>query len=346
MTKELDRRFRHVGRIKRSWGTEHKPTIRLMEAMMTGLFERGRLDILRGIQSKEYSPLQVWDAYRSNELERLPTAATLAPLKESMEKWIAKKDCSEAHRRSLEQSLRHLLKLSHSTSSVGDVPVLLSRLREKLSGLHSRSFNLSRAAAQAFVKSTLKRSHPIYSAITDIEPLPVTAQRSKRPVTPIELRTMTKDNPGAMVAHNAWQMALTGMGPSEYWGKWHVEGIDRVRIFGTKREGRDRFVPYIRDYKILTPPQGSYVTFRKQLTALSKGELRPYDLRRSYANWMEGAGVPRTRRRLYMGHGESDITDRYEWHEVERFLEEDAHRLYVYIVGAKQRTRLRLEKKA
>lgn len=98
MTKELDRRFRHVGRIKRSWGTEHKPTIRLMEAMMTGLFERGRLDILRGIQSREYSPLQVWDAYRSNELEKLSTAATLAPLKESMEKWIAKKECSEAHR--------------------------------------------------------------------------------------------------------------------------------------------------------------------------------------------------------------------------------------------------------
>jgi integrase len=55
--------------------------------------------------------------------------------------------------------------------------------------------------------------------------------------------------------------------------------------------------------------------------------MTPYDLRRTYANWLEAAGVPRTRRMLYMGHGSVDITGRYEWHEVKAFLAEDAEKM-------------------
>jgi len=56
-------------------------------------------------------------------------------------------------------------------------------------------------------------------------------------------------------------------------------------------------------------------------------EFTAYDLRRTYSNWLESAGVPRTRRRLYLGHGARDVTDFYESHEVTAFLREDAERL-------------------
>jgi integrase len=312
-----------------------------MESMMSGLFERGRLDILRGIQDGTYSPLQVWDAYRSNELERLPTAATLAPLKESMEKWIAKKECSEAHRRSLQQSTRHLIGKTGS-STVGDLPSLLTTLRERMRGVHARSFNLARAAAQAFIKSTLKRSHPIYSAITDIEPLPVTAQRRKHPLTPADLSLFT----ATIGFHNrnaAWAMALTGMGPTEYFsGRWENQG-DRVHIDGTKRAGRVRDVPLIDP---IARPQVSYVAFRKALAGVTGKSVTPYDLRRSFANWMEAAGIPRTRRKAYMGHGAKDITDLYERHEVEAYLAGDAKLLAQYIYGATEIPRVKLVGKA
>lgn len=354
MTKRLDRRFRHVGRIKREWGTDHKPTIRAMEGMLTTLFATGRLDILRALQDKTYSPLQVWDAHRRNELERLPTAATLAPLKESMEKWVEKRECSDAHRRSLMQSLRHLLSASPSarSSTVAALPNALSALREQMSSKHPRSFNLARAAAQAFVKSTLKRSHTIYVAIADIEPLRVKPTRKGRPLSVAELALVAKrfrekarlpyQMNAVRHADSAYGMALSGMGPEEYWASWHNLS-DRIHIDGTKRSGRVRDVPLIR--RIATP----YATKKAFAEALKDLDLpfvvRPYDFRRTYANLLEAAKIPRTRRRLYMGHGKKDVTDSYEEHEVATFLADDAEKLKALVpdtdVGM-----LRLEKKA
>jgi len=60
-------------------------------------------------------------------------------------------------------------------------------------------------------------------------------------------------------------------------------------------------------------------------------DITPYDLRRTYANWLEAAGIPRTRRRLYRGHGAQDVGDLYEAHEVAAFLADDATRLKKHI---------------
>jgi hypothetical protein len=46
---------------------------------------------------------------------------------------------------------------------------------------------------------------------------------------------------------------------------------------------------------------------------------------------MEEAGIPRTRRRLYLGHGAKDVTDLYEVHDVTAYLAEDAARLGRYL---------------
>ena len=45
-----------------------------------------------------------------------------------------------------------------------------------------------------------------------------------------------------------------------------------------------------------------------------------YDLRRTVAHWLEEAGIPRARRKLYMGHRSGDVTDLYERHQVETYL--------------------------
>jgi integrase len=148
-----------------------------------------------------------------------------------------------------------------------------------------------------------------------------------------------------------WSVVTTGMGPKEYWGRWK-ELPDRVHIAGTKREGRIRDVPRIGR---VVKPAVLYPAWRKALLLAATGErdpkvaakhpdaVRMYDLRRTYATWMEAAGIPRTRRKLYMGHGAGDVTDLYERHQIEAFLAEDAAKLRHYL-GEARGPGLRLEK--
>jgi integrase len=332
VTVYLDRRFRRIGRIKKAAGTDHKPTIRRLNAMLDGLFNSGRLDVLRGIQKGTYTPLQVYEFYRVNQLENLPTAATMGELEASMKSWIENKECSDAHRRSLHQSLRHIISVAHRTPAIADLPDLLEELRVKMQkAKHPRSFNLAKAAAQAFVKSKLKRNHPLYFAVMGVESLRVVQQRKKTPLLYAQIVQLMNDlcnESGKDVADTVWLMAITGMGPGEAWGDWETTS-NSVWIHGTKRTGRNRVVPLLNPRR-LHHPTISYRSFREALKASTK-DVTPYDMRRTYANWMEGAGIPRTRRKLYMGHGASDVTDLYERHEVQLFLDEDAERLRTFL---------------
>ena len=56
-----------------------------------------------------------------------------------------------------------------------------------------------------------------------------------------------------------------------------------------------------------------------------------YDLRRSYATWLEAAAIPRTRRKLYLGHGARTVTDLYEWVDVNEFIAGDSLKLSRYV---------------
>jgi len=117
------------------------------------------------------------------------------------------------------------------------------------------------------------------------------------------------------------------MRPNEYWGKWQHVGA-AIEIEGTKTKGAVRRIPPM---NYCGGPHVSYTVFRKALNKASAGQMSCYDLRRTYANWLEAAGIPRTRRKLYLGHGNQDVTDLYEWHEVQAFLAEDAAKLRAFI---------------
>ena len=161
-----------------------------------------------------------------------------------------------------------------------------------------------------------------------VEPLKIRAQRHKHPATPEELREIAGRMDDRETAKILSTMSLTGMRPNEMWGEWEIDHY-AVRIHGTKTKGADRVVPLVS--VLLFHPQVSYVVFRKALRTASDGQMTPYDLRRTYANWLEAAGIPRTRRRLYLGHGASDVTDLYEAHEVRAFLKADAEKLRAFL---------------
>lgn len=325
----LDVRIRSVGRIKRATGTNSAKTFEKIDRMVRALADQGRVDLLRALRGGVLAPRELLDAWRRNDLNALPTAKAARPLKATWNAWVRKKDCSDAHKLSLAQSLRHLK--PKAETPIADVATLLEHARDRLAK-HPQSFRLCRSAAQAFVKATLKRSHPLYADVQAVEPLKIREKRRKHPATVEELREIAKRATGdaegdTSVAQIISTGSLTGMRVNELWGSWSVRG-DRVAIHGTKTKNAERVVPLI---GLVWKPTISYVAFRKALADASDGQMTPYDLRRTYANWLEAAGIPRTRRRLYLGHGASDVTDLYEHHEVDRFLAEDAAKLRAFL---------------
>lgn len=336
----LDRRLRHVGRIKRSSGTSHLPTFRRINEMLTVLHTMGRLDLLRAVRDGHLAPLAVYEAYRIGELERLPSAETIGPLKAAFDAFTESVSAGTRHRSSLRTSGKHLCDAGGKDATIAELPDALRALRVRLSA-HPRAFNLARAAAQAFIRERLGRRSKLWLDVSNVPPLEEKKSRKGHPVTPRELADicarLTSD-----VGEMAWTIATTGMGPREYWqredGWWRDDG-SHIRVHGTKRSGRDRNVPRVR-----TPAEATCgeVKFRRLLAAASNGAVQPYDLRRTFAHWMELARIPRTRRRLYMGHGKRDVTDLYEFHEVQSFLEGDGSTLRAWIASELAETEARV----
>ena len=322
----LDRVMRGVGRIKLASGTTHRPTVRLLNEMLTGLFERGRLDLLAAVRDRVLTPLQVWDAYRANELERLPTAAMLVPLSVAFTAWCERARVSARHVESRRQSGRYLSNFGRVDSRVAELPaILLSARRAMEAKGHAVTFNRLKSAAQAFVRDTLGKAHPLYREVQGVPRLVEVQTVIRRPQRVAQLATLASALDEATRAA-IWSMASTGMGPAEYWGSWDRR-VGYIHVAGTKREGRVRDVP---DLGRCTPPALSRQAFEDRLINAG-APIKPYDLRRTFANWLEAAHIPRTRRMLYLGHGATDVTSLYELHEVLTFLATDGDKLRAFI---------------
>lgn len=332
-TLPIDRRFAGVGRIHRASGTADRVVRRRILKMLTALKDGARLDILRALRDGSVTFLEVLDAYTRNALQELPVGDTMPILSKAIGDWIddAASEYSTDHVDAVETSRRYLEK-ADADARVADLPRLLERLRKSLGAKYPRSFNLLRAHALAFARSTLKKSHPIYLSCLAVEPRKVKRAAARVHLTPDAIRGFFP-NPGAKTKEGkvdriVWAMVTTGMGQKEYWGRWQTLR-DRVHIAGTKRGGRVRDVPLIQPP---APPSLSRDRFEKLFRErMSDAGVTPYHLRRTYLQWLEAAGVPRARRRLYAGHGAKDVTDLYEAHEVTTFLAGDAEKVRLFL---------------
>lgn len=328
-TLKIDRNFPGVGRIKKHTGTTRPDVRKRISKMLTALYEDGKLDILRAIRDGDLTMLEVHAAYQRKELDKLPTAATVKPLAEAMKAWIdgliVPREVSAKHKGSLETSRRYFEKAGKN-APIAELPAVVEKLRSTLGREHPRSFNLARAAALAFIRATLKKSHPLWLAVAAVEVCKLGEGRAHSPLSPDQMRAWFPAPATDPVDAIAWGMATTGMGAGEYWGRWSVES-DRVHIAGTKRKGRVRDVPLVRAPAV---PAMHRRTFEDKVRERVPS-ITVYDLRRTFANWLESAGIPRTRRKLYMGHTAGDVTGLYELHEVRAFLAADAIALKAYL---------------
>jgi len=334
LTLIIDREFKGVGRIKRASGTTIPAVRRKMTRVLDELFETGRLDILKEIKSGRVTLLEMLDAHRRNALHELATGAVARPLSTSMGAWIEKLeagvDYSPEHIVSLGQSLKKLTDATltgFTEPRVADLPAILEALRDSLGKTSPRSFNLARHNASSFVRATLKKKHPLWLAIQAVESRKVRKAAARPDLTPQFMRnTFPSPETDAQDAC-AWAMALSGMGPKEYWGAWEILP-DRIRVRGTKREARLRDVPLVQPIAV---PRITREAFRQRLEHRTNKRITPYDFRRTFARWMESAGITRARRVAYMGHASGDVTSLYERSEIDAYLVSDAEKLRAWL---------------
>lgn len=333
----LDRRLR-IGRLTVASGTTHLPTFRRLNSMITILDETGRSDLLRAIRDHDLKPLAVYEAFRVNELHKLPTGADLKPLLAAMTAWRVGVDCSAPQKAAHKTAITKL-----ASGTVADLPTNLQAYRETCRKAKTPAqFNRVRASCLAFIRDTLKRSHRLYGEVRDIQPMKERKAPLKQPQTWEQMLAHSEKITDKRDNAALWAMVLTGMGPKEYYVDGFVVLADRVEIRGVKREKRKRVVPrLLPGYYLKIMPSASVSPtremrrFGERLYALAG--IHSYDLRRTYANWLEAAEIPRTRRKMYLGHAGGDVTSLYEQHEVKQFLSDDALKLERYLSSTERK---------
>jgi hypothetical protein len=338
----LDRVFRDVGRIKLASGTRQRDVFNQVNAMLSTLYSKGRLDLLSAVQKRRISPLGLWDAYRDGRLEQVSAAEMLLPLVETFREWRlagntrTAKPWSPSHALGLSHIERSLVKHAAPGATVKDLPAIVRAIRVESSGRQVQ-FDHERVCFMAFLRDICGKSSPTYLEVVEIDRFnkPTEIKRSPLRVGALIEWTRKLDSD---VAACCWAMASTGMGPLEYWGA-ETDPIPWERrehsiwIAGAKKAGQGK--PRTREVPDLgrcdgAPPisRGAFVQRLREQTG---GAFKPYDLRRTFANWLEAAGIPRTRVKMYLGHSLSEITDLYTSHDVSEYLQSDGELLRRWI---------------
>jgi integrase len=305
-----------------------------------------RLDILRGIRDGKLEPLAVYAAYASKNPEvELPRADSMNPLRHALAEWLpVATKCGEKHRAAHKTAINYLEKVSRVDSPVSDLPDILRKLRLQLANDgHPAQFNRIKSSAQAFLRDTVGRNSNVYRDVSAIDKLTEEKQRENNPQSVADVVDLARKIEGKHLGA-LWGMCLTGMGPKEYFGDWKIER-GGLHISGTKRKGRVRDVPVVFPERFAGASGDKTLTteyrarkFAEALQKASGGRVQPYDLRRTYANWLEDAHIQRTRRRKYLGHAAGDTSDIYEDHEVAEHLAADAAKLSEFIRAGERKT--------
>lgn len=324
----IDRCFGPVGRICRASGTTDRDVFTRINGALDDLYQMGRIDLLRALRDRVLHPLELYNAFRQGQLDHLPTAEDLKPFAAALETWLPRLDVAKGTRARYQAELEKLID-GRPKATVADLPRLLAEHREacQRSG-QRRTYNMARAAAQAFMRDVLGSGHRLWRAITAVGRLKETPRKGN-PLSVVRVHELAAQL-GPTHGPVLWALCVSGMRSGEYWSrKWEHVG-DRVAIHGTKTAGADRFVPFVQP---LASPATTYWGFAQALNKLTGGHVRPHDTRKTFATWAEQAGIPRTRRRMYLGHGRRDITDLYEEADVRAFLGEDGERLRRFLGG-------------
>lgn len=310
ITLPIDLRFRSIGRIHVRSGTYKKQVRDAMKQMCRTLYQIGRRDILRDIAAGTVDIQEVYERFRMGRMDQLPSGALLKPLESAWAEWLAQKEIAASTSHDYTKALD---RLKASGATVGDLPRLIQAHRVDSRGKHPRSFNKDRYAVLSFLRTLVGAHHWIYGEVARSSPLkiPEAVKMEVNPLTVEQAKTLAGKLPPRHL-FSFWGLCLTGMRPEEWFEqgecRWKVEG-QGIRVLGYKRPASKRVVPKVGE---IVKPLTGRLAFYRALRKASGYTVAPYDLRRTYAVWLELAGIPTYRQDYYMAHGPKDLNALYK----------------------------------
>jgi hypothetical protein len=291
--------------IRRASGTRDPEIFDKINDMLDEFDEAGRDDLARMIADKKILAVALWNSFRRKGLSLKLTPQSAISLTTALAEWLKGAELADKTKEDYAYALEGLLQ---GNPTIAELPDLLRRYRQKA---RPRMFNLTRSAAQSFVRDVVPggRYSELWIQVSALRTKAV-RRRPGNPQPPERARAIAEAL--GIYGQTWWTLCCTGMGWKEYTQDGFEVKPDRVIIHGEKRDDRDRMVP-----RICTPvrPMCHERTFAAKLTAaavlLGLGRLTIYDGRRTFRLFLEGAGIPKSAREAYMGHAAGDMDELY-----------------------------------
>lgn len=326
----LDRMCGPLGRLRIATGSHDKREAAAFNGLLSDLIrlcDWTTLKRLRPEPGTKRAELTIRQVYYANvRKEPLPAAVDTSRIWPLLYGWLATLD-AVANTKDTYRGLIDRMAQGYPDATLGRLPAILEqeKVAHQARG-HRSTFNDRRQLCLQFLRDHLGRRHEMVYMVQDIKPLKL-KRRPGNPQTPDQIRALVAAIPSQAV--NIWGMCLTGMRQAEWFERpWSIEA-DRVVIPGTKTDNAVRIVP--KTYP-LARPVGTYSRLVQIVYRHTHGDVQPHDFRRTFMVWAEDAGIPRSRRQIYLGHAVQGVTELYERRRsVEPWLAEDAAKLRAYL---------------
>ena len=323
-TYRLDRRFPGVGRIAVASGTRTAAEFAKRNALLTRLYDQGRLDLLQAIQAGTLSVTQVYAADRARKLDTLTgeRAALGRPLWPAVRAWLATRPGLTGRRYAVSfAALERTGVLGASAPVEALVRVDWPALRASWAPSPA-SWNHLRRALSAFLTAQLADvHHPFRRQVLKRYGKPE-CEVARVPDLSPELfwRIVRAAPPHAQPAFVA--LLATGLRVGEY---LRLQETDlhphtcSVRVPGTKTAASaatvrvsEQLWPWV---AAAVPSPLAYkwlrLTWRRACRAVGATDLRLHDLRHAHGQWSVNAGVPEAAVQASLRHTSGAMTRRY-----------------------------------
>ena len=321
----LDRRFKGVGRIALASGTKNRQQFQKYNAMLTELYEAGKLEILRAIRDRRVSIQQVYQAKRANQLPYLVSGLLLqANLWSEVEAWLPHSAPAPASRKRYAVSFKSL----RQTSALSD-QILVSELADvnwrELQEIWRggpADWNRMRAAVSRFLTMTLRdKYHPfrrqvMYELPRAREPL------GRVPELDVPLLWRIVNAAPAHVGPCYVTLAATGMRAGEFLAlkDHHLRPITmEIEVPGTKTASSSDIIsvgPKVWPYVVRAVPspvryKWLYTHWKRACQSQNVSDLTLHDLRHFFGQELIDYGVPEPAVQQGLRHSDPNQTRRY-----------------------------------
>ena len=322
----VDRVFPEVGRIALASGATTKTERNKRNALLTRLYDQGRLDLLRAIRDGSLTITEVYGADRAGQLETLTgdRARLGANLQEAVAAWTPRSALAEPTRKRYASSFAALERsgVLKASAAVSDLAVVdWAALHATWQGGQSDWNHLRRAVSHFLTMQLGDVHHPFRRAV--VKAIPKRKEVERVPDLP---PTLFWKIVGAAPEHARAAfvtIAALGLRVGEYLRLTRDHLLPHsyaVQIPGTKTAESaatarvdERLWPWVLQ-GVPSPLGYKWLRLywkRAVKAAGAPGDLRLHDLRHCFGQWLADAGVQEARIQTGLRHATASMTRRY-----------------------------------